>query len=195
MIYLIIGLAFFIGGLPFGYLVGKYIYKVDIRQIGSGNIGAINVVRSLGIRWGILVLFLDLSKSFLALTLFKGYLIQDHYLFLFSLLLVLGHDYSPFLNFKGGKGVATSMGIYLALYPTALIWAVPIYIFILLVTGFPSLASLISLLSIPFIVYLYKSPNYLVILSIIFFLIALLRHKENIVRLLEGRENRIFKRK
>jgi len=195
MIYIIIGLAFFIGGLPFGYLVGKYIYKVDIRQIGSGNIGAVNVIRSLGIRWGILVLFLDLFKSFIALTLFKGYLTQDHFLFLFSLLLVLGHDYSPFLNFKGGKGVATSMGIYLALFPIALIWAVPIYLLFLLVSGFPSLASLISLLSIPLIVYLYKSPSYLVILSIVLFLIALLRHKENIVRLLEGRENRIFKRK
>ncbi|MBT9164527.1 MAG: Glycerol-3-phosphate acyltransferase [candidate division WS2 bacterium] len=195
MIYIIIGLAFFIGGLPFGYLVGKYIYKVDIRQIGSGNIGAINVIRSLGIRWGILVLFLDLFKSYLALTLFKEQLVKDHYLFLFSLLLVLGHDYSPFLNFKGGKGVATSMGIYLALYPVALFWAVPIYLLLLLVSGFPSVASLISLLSIPLIVYLYKSPTYLVILSIILFLIALLRHKENIVRLLEGRESRIFKRK
>lgn len=195
MIYLIIGLAFFIGGLPFGYLVGKYIYKVDIRQLGSGNIGAINVVRSLGIRWGILVLFLDLFKSYLALTLFKGYLVKDHYLFLFALLLVLGHDYSPFLNFKGGKGVATSIGIYLALYPIALIWAVPIYLLLLLVSGYPSVASLISLLSIPLIVYLYKSPSYLIILSLALFLITLLRHKENIVRLLEGRENRIFKRK
>ncbi|MBT9130462.1 MAG: Glycerol-3-phosphate acyltransferase [candidate division WS2 bacterium] len=194
MIYLIIGLAFFIGGLPFGYLVGKYIYKVDIRQIGSGNIGAINVVRSLGIRWGLLVLFLDLLKSFLALILFRGYLNQDRYLFLFSLLLVLGHDYSPFLNFKGGKGVATSMGIYLALAPVALIWAVPIYLLLLLVSGFPSLASLVSLLSIPLIVYLYNFPSYLVVLSIVLFLIALLRHKENILRLLEGKENCIFKR-
>ncbi len=194
MIYLIIGLAFFIGGLPFGYLVGKYIYKVDIRQIGSGNIGAINVVRSLGIRWGLLVLFLDLLKSFLALILFRGYLNQDRYLFLFSLLLVLGHDYSPFLNFKGGKGVATSMGIYLALAPVALIWAVPIYLLLLLVSGFPSLASLVCLLSIPLIVYLYNFPSYLVVLSIVLFLIALLRHKENILRLLEGKENCIFKR-
>ncbi len=86
------------------------------------------------------------------------------------------------------------MGIYLALAPVALIWAVPIYLLLLLVSGFPSLASLVSLLSIPLIVYLYNFPSYLVVLSIVLFLIALLRHKENILRLLEGKENCIFKR-
>lgn len=190
--YLILPLAYFIGGLPFGFWIGKFFCKVDVRTMGSGNIGAANVIRNLGVGWGALVLILDLFKSFLPLFLIKAYFSNPLFLSIFAILLVVGHNYSPFLKFRGGKGVATTMGVYFALAFPATLWIVLTYLTTFLITGFSSVASLTTLLLTPLILWLMNFPNYLIYLSIILFLMALTRHKDNIIRLLKREEKPLF---
>jgi glycerol-3-phosphate acyltransferase PlsY len=180
-----------IGSIPFGWIIYRLTEKKDIRGEGSGNIGAANVYRLKGKLYGIAVLLLDASKGVISVLLSK-YLFKEQFFWALSALLaVSGHIFSPFLSFKGGKGVATSMGaLALLSYKTFLITIFPVLL-VLFSTRIVSLSSLTfsSLYPILFI-FLEKSlPN-----SIPIFLITLLiflRHKENIIRLVEKKERRI----
>ncbi|MDQ2991987.1 MAG: glycerol-3-phosphate acyltransferase, partial [Candidatus Eremiobacteraeota bacterium] len=102
--------AFLIGSIPFGYLIGRFFYRTDIRAQGSGNIGAMNAMRSLGKRGAVAVLVLDALKGFIPVVLMERFVPSDLAIALAASLAVVGHCYSPWLGFKGGKGVATSVG-------------------------------------------------------------------------------------
>ncbi len=189
MFYLI--LSFMIGSIPFGWIIYRLTEKKDIRGEGSGNIGAANVYRLKGKFYGIAVLLLDASKGVISVLLSK-YLFKEQFFWsLSALFAVSGHIFSPFLSFRGGKGVATSMGaLALLSYKTFLITIFPVLL-VLFSTRIVSLSSLtFSLFYLILFIFLEKSlPT-----SIPIFLITLLiflRHKENIIRLVEKKERRI----
>jgi glycerol-3-phosphate acyltransferase PlsY len=184
-------LFFLIGSIPFGWIIYKLTEKKDIRKEGSGNIGAANVYRLKGKFYGVLVLLLDASKGVISLILSK-YLFRDQLFWALSAFFVVsGHIFSPFLSFKGGKGVATSMGALAILSFKTFIIAIFPVLAILFSTRIVSISSLTFSILYPILfILLEKSLTN----SIPIFLISLLifaRHKENIVRIIEKRERRI----
>lgn len=181
--------SFTIGAIPFAYLIVKIFGGQDIREVGSGNPGATNVVRALNIKYGIVVLILDVLKGalpvYFALSLgFPGYLIH-----IVAVATVLGHDYTPFLKFKGGKGVAASLGIFLVIshIPTLII----VFIAFLLtsVFKFVSFGSVVASFSYPILLYVLGKTEYIWMAVILGFLI-IFKHRRNLRRLWHGKENK-----
>jgi acyl phosphate:glycerol-3-phosphate acyltransferase len=202
MIWLVIViLCYLIGSFPSGYLVGKS-QGIDIRQHGSGNIGATNVLRVMGKKWGYLVFFCDSLKGFISvkvgvwLTVSAG---GDTTLagVLAGICCIVGHNYTVWLHFKGGKGIATSIGVLLAIVPIGIVLVILIvWVAVFFVWKYVSLASICAALSLPVAV-LALFPfvghgNYWVLLvfSLIVAGLAVWRHRSNIDRLLHGKENR-----
>lgn len=190
---LLILLSYLIGSIPFGYLVGKYGKKIDIREYGSGNIGASNIFRVLGVKYALIVLIGDCLKGLLAVLLAK-YIISEQILFylIIGISAIVGHNWSIFLKLKGGKGIATTYGVVLAFYPliaiiSALIWGI-----IVLKTRFASLGSIVSVFFITLLSFLFTTPFEFRLFTIVIFVFALLRHSTNIHRLIDKKENKIF---
>ncbi len=200
MVLLIIYLlaAYLIGSIPTGYLFGWWLKGVDIRKQGSGNIGATNVFRVVGKVPGVIVLLLDILKGLVTVTvlsdiLFKVVLPINQSLFkiILGLAVIAGHNWTVFLKFKGGKGVATSAGVLLGLEPVAVLICFLIWILVFIVTHYVSLSSIISALFLPLFTFLfYKSPE-LIIFSLIICIIGIYKHRSNIKRLLSGTETKI----
>lgn len=186
------------GGIPVGYLLAKSVKGIDIRHFGSKNIGATNVGRVLGWRYGFLALVLDALKGAIPV-LFVPFWESPFSLtstqILIGSIAILGHTFTPYLRFKGGKGVATALGVYLTLVPLVTISAVLIFILVYKISGFVSLGSILASLSMPlwywlgsyFVAEYNYSPLVLSVLVATFFLIAFL-HRENIKRLALGQE-------
>jgi glycerol-3-phosphate acyltransferase PlsY len=204
MIWLaIVILCYLIGSFPSGYLVGKS-QGIDIRQHGSRNIGATNVLRVMGKKWGYLVFLCDSLKGFLAVKL--GVLLAaaagtggDATLagVAGGICCIIGHNYTVWLGFKGGKGIATSIGVLLAIVPILIVVIVLlVWLAVFFLWKYVSLASICAALSLPLAVLilfpLVARGNYwvLVIFSIIVAALAVWRHRSNIDRLLQGKENR-----
>lgn len=201
-------LAYLVGSLPFGYLVARIFKGTDIRTQGSGNIGATNVARTLGAKWGILVFLLDAVKGFLPVWLLPRLLLgsadfeflQMHFEVLCGVATVLGHIFPIWLHFRGGKGVATSAGVVLMISTQATLIAVVVYVFMLWWKRIGSLASLaaaagFSLAHLLLIVL--KGGNLLATTELSRTLFAVLMpvviitcHKKNLARLLRGEEPR-----
>jgi len=184
-------LAYLIGGLPFGYWFVRFSLGKDIRSMGSGNIGATNVHRSAGKKAGVIVLFLDILKGFIAL--WVAALITDNIalgLALATVAVMLGHCYPLFLGFKGGKAVACFVGAALYLAPLAILATAFIFVSIVVLSKFISLASILSALLFPVIYWaLYRPARELLIAAIVAGLLIVYRHKANIHRLRTGKEN------
>ncbi len=192
-------LGYLIGTISTGYIVGK-IYKLDIRDYGSGNAGTTNAFRVIGKKGGIITFIGDFLKSFIPLMVMKYWIFKDHpamYLLLlvFGIACVLGHNYPVWLKFKGGKGIASTGGVFGAVdhwlfLPGALIFGGLIFI-----TKYVSVGSLCVSLLFPIWIAITKTgdPYYiwLVILSCLFTVSAFFRHRANIVRLLNGTENKV----
>jgi glycerol-3-phosphate acyltransferase PlsY len=183
--------AYLIGGLPFGYWFVRFSLGKDIRSMGSGNIGATNVHRSAGKKAGFIVLFLDILKGFIAL--WVAALITDNMasgLALATVAVMLGHCYPVFLGFKGGKAVACFVGAALYLAPLAILATALIFVSIVVLSKYISLASILSALLFPVIYWaLYRPARELLIAAIVAGLLIIYRHKANIQRLLTGKEN------
>jgi len=146
--------AYLLGSLPSGYLIGRWVADIDVRTVGSHNIGATNVARSLGLKWGLLVLIIDMAKGALpvavALSLWSGEAKRGSLIVaLVALAAFLGHLASLFLRFRGGKGVATAFGIALVLMPKAALAALVIFLVVTLLWRYVSLGSLTALLTLP----------------------------------------------
>ncbi len=199
-------LSYIAGATPFGYLVARW-KGLDIRQHGSGNIGATNVIRVLGKKIGLPVFAMDLFKGLLPVLLAKSWSLQSGYDPVWPMLVaalgsVLGHNFTFWLRFRGGKGVATSAGAMIAVLPLALLVAVLVWLLFFLATRYVAVASIAAGLSLPATVLsqrLLSAPAdrpalpLLVFAAVIGFL-AVWRHRSNIRRLREGTENRFVPR-
>jgi len=189
---LIIFISYIIGSIPFGVLISSGIAQIDITHRGSGNIGATNVAREVGLEWGLVTLALDLLKGFVPVYIFYKYLNHSSGagIFIVSLSTLLGHQYSIFKRFHGGKGVATSLGIFLFLAPIPAIIALSFFIITVYMTDFISLGSMIAACSMPLILLFSGGTGYLIFTSLIVAALICFKHRENISRLLRGEERR-----
>jgi glycerol-3-phosphate acyltransferase PlsY len=195
-------LAYFLGSVPFGFIAGK-INGIDIRKAGSGNIGATNVFRVVGKKWGIAVFIMDFLKGFISVMLIPcilNYSLKANlpYLDLFcALAAVAGHTWTIFLNFKGGKGVATGVGALMGLAPFAALTALVIWAISFVSTGYVSLSSIIAAIVAGSSTWWYypDKPYHNLVINILAALI-IIKHHSNIDRLVHKKENKfLFKRK
>jgi glycerol-3-phosphate acyltransferase PlsY len=202
--------AYLLGSIPFGFLMAKA-KGIDIRSVGSGNIGATNAMRVLGKPAGITVLLLDAAKGFVACVLggmishwasdldyFDDgfYVLLKRFMLVAGIFAVLGHNYTCWLKFKGGKGIATTAGVYLALAPWALLIALGVFILALLVTRIVSVASMSAAVALPVVVWVMTPHNlFLGIVTTALGALAIYKHKSNIQRLLAGTESRLGQKK
>jgi len=192
---LMIIICYLIGSMPFGYIVAKVVKKIDIRDYGSGNIGATNAFRVLGPWLASLVLIGDLLKGFLAIVLFYQLNIDSLFVIILGGLAVIGgHDWSIFLEFKGGKGIATTYGVFLALNPKIALLSALIWLIVIALTRYASLASILSLSVLVVLMLWFRQPQEYIIFSIIILALALYRHRGNILRLKEGKEKKFLTR-
>ena len=200
-IFLIISvvLAYLVGSIPFGYIYGKVFKKIDIRKYGSGNLGATNVLRVLGVLPGVIVLLLDVLKGFLPVLVIM--ILTDsntHVAILVGLFAVFGHTFTVFLRFKGGKGVATAAGVCFALMPYSLLGALATFLIVVVITRYVSLGSItavISLLASEIMSYNIEKNIYKLCFVIFIVIFIIYKHKANIIRLIKGTENKISFRK
>jgi glycerol-3-phosphate acyltransferase PlsY len=202
---LALAISYLLGAIPTGYLAGRLLKGVDIRQLGSGNVGATNVFRNLGAKAGVAVLLVDMAKGLLAVTLVPRLLslAPNHWDTLAcGLVAVLGHDYTCFLNFKGGKGVATSAGLLLGLEPAATVLALLVFAAVTLAGRMVSLGSLLAALSLPFFMFLFPTSggeigkhHLALYLGILLVALVWLKHIPNIRRILAGTEHRFGSRR
>lgn len=189
--------AYLVGSIPTGYLFARA-RGVDIRSVGSGNIGATNVFRTMGKTAGITVLVIDALKGFLPPTfLLFGDTPATHefHMIVSGLFAILGHNYTVWLGFKGGKGIATSAGVLLALMPMGLAIALGTWIVVFLVSKYVSLASIAAAVVLPFGVWWIRASREMIGVSIVFSALAIYKHRSNIQRLMNGTENRFGKKK
>lgn len=196
------------GSIPFGLIIGK-MNNIDIREHGSGNIGATNVLRTLGKKWGYTCFACDLLKGLIPVIGCKflaresGLSSVEYIPALAVVSTVLGHIFSIFLKFKGGKGIATSAGAILAIAPYSLLIALIVWIIVFKASGYVSLASILAAISIPFLSFmennlkLHDSPISVYSQGILFAIAVLVtvKHKSNIQRLREGTESSFKKKK
>lgn len=182
-------LTYLISGIPFGLIYVKLFKKTDVRHIGSGNIGATNVLRAAGIKVAALTALSDILKSAIPVLLAKNLFSNSFYPYLVWLASILGHCFTPYLKFKGGKGVATFFGGLFVLSLSYTLWALTLWLLIIALTGYVSLGSITAVL-IPAIISLLKTDYSKAIIYFIGSSIIILRHKDNILRLSKGTENR-----
>lgn len=189
--------CYLLGAIPTGYLVGKYLRGVDIRKEGSGNMGATNVFRVLGKGPGIFVLLFDVGKGVAAIVATRDFfgIPVGPFLFLGGFCAVLGHNYTCFLNFKGGKGVATSLGVCLGLAPLASSTMLLVFVVTVALTRMVSVGSLLAAASLPPLLWYYKEePREFMYLALILVAFVWVRHIPNIQRILNGTENKFGKK-
>lgn len=196
--------AYFIGAIPFGFLIGK-LHGIDIRKVGSGNIGATNVTRSVGKAAGKLCFFLDFLKGVLPVYL-AGLLCPGEPIVALAAgaATIAGHMFPVYLEFKGGKGVSTAAGVALALAPYPLLLAFAGWAVVFLVWRYVSLASIVAAILLPCIAILFAfcgiggataTSGITIGFFLLISLLAIYRHRSNIVRLLNGTESRFEKKK
>jgi glycerol-3-phosphate acyltransferase PlsY len=192
--------AYVFGSTPFGKLVAKGVARIDITQQGSKNIGATNVARELGLKWGLLTLILDMLKGFLPVFLYGFYASPGSIEYTLGLSVValaplLGHQFSLFMGFHGGKGVATAFGIYLAISPISCVLALLLFLLTVYKWDFVSLGSMVSASALPVFLTLFGRPWPLVIGALFAAALICLSHRENIQRLVSGEERKWSERK
>lgn len=203
-----LALAYLLGSIPFGYLLVRIFRKQDIRSTGSGNIGATNVARSGGKGLGILTLLLDLSKGIAAVEL--AYFTAAHsagwhafyqsagsqnafdLAVLAAVAAILGHTFPVWLRFRGGKGVATGLGVFIALVPLASLGIFGVFVVVFLTTRYVSLGSILAAVSFPlFAFWIVPQPSPIVVFGFLFIpLLIIAKHRANISRLRAGTESR-----
>ena len=193
---LLLIMSYIIGAFPTGLIVGKNIYGIDLREHGSKNIGATNALRVLGWKAGLGVFLIDVGKAagaILVVDLFTPERIT--FLVLCGIAVLLGNFFNVFLGFKGGKGVAASLGVFLALAPKAVLIALAVFIVVLAVSRYVSLGSLTAAIAMPFLVYGFHGEGALLYMMIFVAALVIYKHRTNIVRLMQGTETKMGKKK
>ena len=191
-------LAYLIGSFPTSFVLTKFLKGIDIRQVGSKNAGATNVLRTAGKIPALITLIIDILKGFLVVAVLAPLLYPsireldyDFYRIFLGLVAVCGHIWPVFLGFKGGKGVAATIGVGLVIAPVSLVVSLFIWTAAFSMTKYVSLSSIISLIIFPILTVIFNYSLYTIIFSIIICAIVIYRHKENIRRLLKREENKI----
>jgi acyl phosphate:glycerol-3-phosphate acyltransferase len=182
--------SFFFGSIPYAFLYGKWVHGVDIREKGSGNSGATNSLRVFGKKAGLIVLVADVLKGFLPVYFAKVYL-PEHVLYI-GLAAILGHIFSPILKFKGGKGVATSLGVVLGINFYGALLCIAVFVLVVYLFRMVSLGSMLG--GLAFMVYMLiikPDQKELVILSIILAGLLIFTHRKNIMLIVKNQENKI----
>lgn len=179
------------GSVPSGLWIVKALHGIDIRDYGSKNIGTTNVFRTVGPKTAVLVLIADAFKGILAVWLVSNYFHNPVLDVITALGALLGHNYSVFLGFKGGKGVATALGLLVFLMPKVAVGSFAVWLVLVLATRYVSLGSIMAAVVTPFLAWYLDYPAAYVVFSTIAAFFVVLRHKENIHRLLTGTESKI----
>jgi len=194
-------LSYIIGSIPTAVWVGKKIYNIDVREHGSKNSGATNTYRVLGIKAGIFVFIFDVFKGWLLVYTVHYYLYffpesADNLLIplIIGIVAVFGHIFPLFAGFRGGKGVATMLGVVIAIQPIAALFCFMLFFVLLILTKYVSLGSIISAIFFPILTNIIYTNNSisLLIFSILTSLIIVYTHKKNIVRLISASENKTY---
>jgi len=192
--------SFLVGSIPFGYLIGRFAYRTDLRRHGSGNIGAMNALRTLGKTGAVAVLLLDAAKGVVPVLLasYRVAGLHHHAGALGAIVAVLGHCFSPWLNWKGGKGVATAVGAIFALsWPAGLVVVAAWILGALVVTRYSSVGSMLAAIVSPFALVTFTHSFWPTIFGVFLALFIPWTHRENVTRLRAGTEGpiRLFARK
>lgn len=210
--FAVVALAYVIGSLPFSYLVAKAVAGKDVREHGSGNVGATNVARTAGRAAGVIALLLDVAKGYAAIALAQWLVARPEWPFAPGLLpwesremwvalagaiAVLAHMFPVWLRFRGGKGVATAGGVIGALSPTVLAGAMLVFAIVALIFRYVSLASIVAAAAIPLLFRFLAvgTPFWWIIMSIVISIAVILKHHSNIARLVRGSERKVGEKK
>ncbi|MDP2938110.1 MAG: glycerol-3-phosphate 1-O-acyltransferase PlsY [Candidatus Omnitrophota bacterium] len=208
MLWIVLGIliSYLIGSIPTAYIFGRVLKGIDIRKFGSGNVGATNALRVLGKPAGIAVLVLDILKGFVVV-FFLGNIIVARITgipddittrVLLGLSCICGHNWTIFLKLKGGKGMATTLGVLLGLtvkvagLKLIFVMVILTWLVVFIITRIVSLASMISGIALPVYMFLLKQPSILIYSSVLLCIFIILRHKSNLKRLFQGKEPRLF---
>lgn len=186
---LMILICYLIGSIPCGYMIGRR-KRVDLRRHGSGNIGATNAFRILGPDVGMLVLFCDAVKGFIPVLIVNN-IFGPFWGVGAGLAAIVGHNWSVFLGFRGGRGVATSAGVLIALMPWVVLLAFVVWVLVILISGYVSLGSIIASAAVPIIALILRVPWVYFLFAVPAPILLIIRHMPNIRRLQTGTENRI----
>lgn len=184
-------LGYFLGSIPNGLLIGKYVYGIDLREFGSKNIGATNAFRTLGLKPALLVFATDTAKGMLPVFIVMQWQLPPWLLLSAGIAAMAGHNWSIFLGFKGGRGVATGLGIITVLIPKITIVVFIIWCIIVYYTRYVSLASIVGAALVPLLVWLMNEKIEYMYFGYIAATFVILRHTANIKRLLQGNELKI----
>jgi glycerol-3-phosphate acyltransferase PlsY len=193
--------AYLLGSIPTAVWIGRAFHNIDVREHGSGNAGATNVIRVLGWKTGIPVLVIDLAKGWLAAMLPVFLKLAEpessamvNFQIIAGVLSIIGHIFPIFAEFRGGKGVGTVFGVLLALHPLLTLSCIGVFLFVLLLTGIVSVSSMTAGLAFPLLLFfLFDTPSIAFrIFSVVVAIALILTHRKNIGRLLKGEEKRLF---
>ena len=198
-LFLII-LAYLIGSIPTALIISKKFFGIDIRDFGSGNMGATNAFRVLGPKYGTIIMVLDILKGIFAVGLFyflpyylTNELERTNFMMGLGLAAVVGHIFPLFANFKGGKGVATLLGMLIAVQPIIAVCCIGVFLFVLFLTRYVSLSSILGAIMLPVCVLWIWNEHEISyrLFALLVALLVIITHQKNISRLLKGAENRI----
>jgi len=197
-------LSYLLGSIPTAYLFGKALKGIDIRKVGSGNVGATNALRVLGKGPGITVLLIDILKGFVAVILLAEFFINKPHLWpaqnlriFMGLCCICGHNWTIFLQFKGGKGIATSFGVLLGLamkvpgLNIVIGFIILTWLLVFFSSRMVSLASIVAAIALPVLCVFFKQPFLLILVSLLLCIFVIIRHKTNLARIFQGKESRL----
>jgi glycerol-3-phosphate acyltransferase PlsY len=197
-------ISYLVGSIPTAYIFGRLLRGIDIRKFGSGNVGATNALRVLGKKTGLTVLALDIVKGLIPVMLLGNFIYPragmplDIVFVVLGMACIIGHSWPLFLGFKGGKGIATTLGVLIALairipgLEKVLALTISAWVVIFLSFRIVSLASVISALTLPLFLIFFKQSTQIIISGVILSVFIILRHKSNLIRLFQGKESRLI---
>ncbi len=196
---LLIG-AYLLGSIPFGVLISQKVARLDITKAGSGNIGATNVAREVGLKWGVITLLADVLKGFIPVVLARYLLgssieMNEALKGMIGLTALLGHQFPVYSHFRGGKGVATCLGVFLAISPISCLFSGVMFFILVALWRYISLGSILGALTMPIWLYLTGHSTFMILPSLVMSLLITFQHRGNIQRLIQGNERRWEKAK
>ena len=183
--------AYFIGSIPSGLIIGKAFYNTDLRQRGSGNIGATNAWRVLGKKAGFIVFLMDFLKGAIPVLLAENFIGTPWSMVIIGIMAIAGHVFSIFTAFQGGKAVATGLGVVTIMMPNVALIVFAVWLAIVMITRYVSLGSIVASVLVPVLAVLFGYPLPFMDFGVFTATLIVLRHRPNIKRLLNGTENKI----